>query len=162
MAARPIRRVKLRASTALLRRVERAGRRGYPRRRGMTAAEYSRFLAIRLEAASGGRAAGPSVADRPGTEMAEGSQASPTSNAAVEQKTSTKPLQLRSTARTRPRLAASWSNAATRSVRSVDSSIPPPRIFPLKVKTIFNKVPRSTRGETGIHLDFLRTGSNHT
>ena len=28
--------------------VERAGRRGYPRRRGMTAAEYSRYLAARL------------------------------------------------------------------------------------------------------------------
>jgi hypothetical protein len=30
--------------------IERAGRRGYPRRRGMTAAEYSRFLAGRLAA----------------------------------------------------------------------------------------------------------------
>jgi hypothetical protein len=32
--------------------IERAGRRGYPRRRGMTAAEYSRYLASRLAAAS--------------------------------------------------------------------------------------------------------------
>lgn len=39
--------------------VERAGRRGYPRRRGMTAAEYSRYLAVRLAESTPAGAGGP-------------------------------------------------------------------------------------------------------
>jgi hypothetical protein len=58
--------------------VERAGRRGYPRRRGMTAAEYSRYLAARLAAAEppATTAAPPEAADAaapgpPATALAE-------------------------------------------------------------------------------------------
>ncbi|MCC6627446.1 MAG: DUF4129 domain-containing protein [Chloroflexi bacterium] len=51
--------------------IERAGRRGLPRRRGMTAAEYSRFLATRLSADS-----------PPGAATTDGSQ--PTAVAALD------------------------------------------------------------------------------
>ena len=63
--------------------VERAGRRGFPRRRGMTAAEYSRYLAVRLEAGAGIRSPGPSAADSQGVTSEATAQAPGAPNPAL-------------------------------------------------------------------------------